>query len=172
MGRVDWPAAARITWIISLLALLGCGSEPVTYLVPDGYVGPVVVAFADPSGEAAIRDEDGGEVYRIPADGVLRLSTPVLPGTHEIRFFYVGADGRRTKLPYDVEEDVVQAFAHVSGATGEDEDGKITNWDAFVVGVPSERDDWIEVRERATFHAIGVSQYPSSYQERWSEERS
>ena len=64
--------------------------------------------------------------------------------------------GRRTKLPYDVEEEVVQAFAHVSGATGEDEGGKITNWHAFVVGVPSEGDDWIEVRERATYRAIGV----------------
>jgi hypothetical protein len=152
------------------LTLLGCGSNPVTYLVSDGYVGPVVVVFADPSGGAAIRGEDGGETYQIPADGVLRLSTPAPPGTHEMRFFYVGADGARRKVPYGVDEDTLQAFAHVAGATGEDDAGKVTNWHAFVVGVPSERDDWIEVRERATFQAIGVSGYPSSYEERWSEE--
>ena len=156
MSRVGWGAGARISCIMTLLALLGCGSDPETYLVPEGYVGPVVVAFADPSGEVPTRGENGGEIYRIPADGGLRLSTAVPPGTHEIRFFYVDLDGRRTKLPYDVEEEVVQAFAHVSGATGEDEGGKITNWHAFVVGVPSEGDDWIEVRERATYRAIGV----------------
>lgn len=172
MRLAGWAVSARISCIMGFFALLGCGSSPQTYLVPEGYVGPIVVAFEDPNGEAPIRGDNGEEIYRIPADGVLRLSTPAPSGTHEIRFFYVNSDGRRTKLSYDVDvkEDVVQAFAHVSGSTDGDEDSKVAKWHAFVVGTPSERDDWIEVRERATFRAIGVSGYPSSYEKRWSRE--
>jgi hypothetical protein len=141
-----------------LLSIFGCrGSGSMTHLIPDGYVGPVVIVFDDPNGELPKHDEAGGAVYEIPADGVLRLSTPAPEaGLYDINYFYVRPDGTRQKLPHHVDKGTLQVFADGVGATGEQEDGKPIRWTAYVVGVPNERDDWAQVRGEATSRAIGI----------------
>ena len=142
----------------ALLSIFGCRvSGSVTHLIPDGYVGPVVIVFNDPEGEAPNRGEDGGVVYEIPPGGVLRLSTPALEaGLYDITYFYVRPDGTRQEIPHRGDESEFQVFAEVDGATGKQDDGKPTRWVAYVLGVPNERDDWAQVRGEATSRAIGI----------------
>jgi Family of unknown function (DUF6843) len=155
--------------VVGLFTLMACTSNSVTYLLPEGYIGPVFVVFDDQNGEVATQAKGSSEIYRIPPDGVLRLRTTAPAGISTIRFFYVHPDGQLRELPYAVANDTLQAFDHVSGTAEKMEHNRAVTWHAFVVGVPRERSDWIEVRERATFHAIGVSGYPSSYEKRWGE---
>lgn len=151
------------TWglMVGLLSLFGCGgSGSITHLIPDGYVGPVVIVFDDPSGEPPKHDEDGGVIYEIPPDGVLRLSTPAPEaGLYGVDYFFVQPDGTRRKLPQDADSSVLQVFAVVDGATDGDREDRPPDrwtWRAYVVGVPSERDDWVQVRGEATSRAIGI----------------
>lgn len=147
--------------IAALLSIFGCRvSGSITHLIPDGYVGPVVIVFDDPKGEAPKHDEKGGVVYEIPPDGVLRLSTPGLgAGIYDINYFYVRPDGSRRELPERVDSAVLQVFAVVDGATaGEREERPPARWtwNAYVVGAPNEREDWVQVRGEATSRAIGI----------------
>lgn len=158
-GERTWPSLifCGAATAVSLL-VLGCSpSGSMTHLIPDGYVGPVVIVFEDPSGEPPVHDEGRGVVYKISADGVLRLSTPAPEaGLYLISYFYVGDDGSRKEIPRSGETSELQVFAKVDGATSEQDDGKPIRWAAYVVGVPKERDDWAQVRGEATSRAIGI----------------
>lgn len=154
-GPRDWGL------IVGLLSLFGCSvSGSITHLIPDGYVGPVVIVFDDPSGEPPKHAEDGGVVYEIPPDGVLRLSTPAPEaGLYDVEYFYVQPDGTRRRLPQSTDSSVLQVFAVVDGATaGEKEESPPDRWTwrAYIVGVRNEREDWVQVRGEATGRAIGI----------------
>lgn len=147
--------------VVTLLPIFGCRvSGSMTHLIPDGYVGPVVIVFDDPSGERPRHDEDGGVIYEIPPGGVLRLSTPTPEaGLYDVNYFYARPDGTHSELPQRVDSAVLQVFAVIDGATaGEREERPPARWTwrAYVVGVPSERDDWVQVRGEATSRAIGI----------------
>lgn len=144
--------------IAVLLSLLACRVQgSITHLVPNGYVGPVVIVFDDPGGTSPGRDERGGIIYEIPPDGVLRLRTPAPEaGLYDVEYFYLRADGTRTRVPERADSSVLQVFAVVDGATAPVEDqGSRWTWRAYIVGIPSDRHDWIEVRSEATSRAIG-----------------
>lgn len=70
------------------------------FLIPDGYVGWVRVEFQT-SGSPPVPAEEGHYVFRIPADGMLRTSSPERYGWGKDEYFYVVSDGLR-KLPTDV----------------------------------------------------------------------
>jgi len=135
----------------------------ITHLLPDGYTGPVVIVFGDAHGRPPGREGDGGVVYVIPPDGVLRLSTPPPdPGWYDMRYYYVRSDGTRQEIASHVDERTLQIFAEVDGMAGgrgnENEDAIL--WRAYVVGVPDERDDWVKEREEATSRAISARGLP------------
>ena len=149
---------------VAALCLVGCnvelGSE--VHLIPDGYAGPVVILFDDPLGDEAPRDGDGAVVYQIPDGGVLRVKNlPPRAGFYRKQFYYVAADGTRRELPHRVDEEVLQVFDDVQGVT-EILDGQPTGsmrWAAYVVGLPSSRSDWAQVRDEAAKQAVrGVTQ--------------
>jgi hypothetical protein len=118
----------------------------------------VVIVFDDAKGIAPKHDDAGAIVYEIPRNGVLRLSTPAPePGIYHVIYLYVHADGTRQKLPNNVDKGVLQIFADVTGATDEGGNGKAIHWEAYVVGVPGDRNDWTRMRGDATSRAIGVS---------------
>ena len=110
--------------IILILLTAGCWtSDPDVYLIPEGYIGPVVVAFEQEDGEPVRRSGDT-LVYRIPPDGVLRTQAPFPDGYHHIFYYYVDAQGRRSPLPMhspieEVPESETQVFGVISGYLGE-----------------------------------------------------
>ena len=105
--------------MVGLIPLISCGaSGSIVHLIADGYVGPVVIVFDDPSGEAPKTDEDGVIIYEIPPDGVLRLSTSAPEaGTYDVDYSYALPDGTRRELPQSADSSVLQGFAVVDGAT-------------------------------------------------------
>lgn len=152
------------------LSILGCRlGGSVTHLIPDGYVGPVVVVYDDPNGVTPKYNDEGGVVYEIPSDGVLRLNTPTPEAAlYDVKYFYVRADGTREELPASVphvaDEEMLQVFAVVEGATaGERNERPPARWTwwAYVVGIPAERDDWVRLREEAENRAIGLPPDPA-----------
>src|SRR4051794_18754567 len=68
------------------------------FLVPHGYVGPVVVAFNHPRGVKRERTIDA-YVYQIPPDGILRIKDSQPGGFKMIAWFFVDAEGKRTRIP-------------------------------------------------------------------------
>lgn len=145
----------------ALLSIFGCRvSGSITHLIPDGYIGPVVIVFDDPSGAPPGHDEEGGVVYEIPADGVLRLSTPAPEaGLYDVNYFYARPGGSRRELPQSTDSSALQVFAVVDGATAGEKEERPPDrwtWGAYIVGVPDERDDWVQVRGEATSRAIGI----------------
>ncbi len=157
----SWNCSGVWGLMVALLALFGCRvSGSITHLIPDGYVGPVVIVFDDPSGEPPKRDEDGGLIYEVPPEGVVRLSTEApQAGLYHVDYFYVRPDGSRRELPQSADSSMLQVFAVVDGATAGEKEERPPDrwtWTAYIVGVPNERDDWVQVREQATSRAIGM----------------
>ncbi|WP_321889056.1 hypothetical protein [Paraburkholderia bannensis] len=73
--RVTWRYAVLLT--LALLVALGFGLErsrrmPLIYVIPQGYVGPVVALFDQPDGVEPVRTLDGLEV-RVPENGVVKI---------------------------------------------------------------------------------------------------
>ena len=69
------------------------------FLIPDGYVGWVRVEFQTP-GSPPLPAEEGHYIFRIPADGMLRTSSPERYGWSKDEYYYVVNGGLR-RLPTD-----------------------------------------------------------------------
>ena len=145
--------------VVAAVVLLGCSrSGSISHRIPEGYTGPVVIVFDDPKGVVPKHDDAGAVVYEIPRDGVLRLSTPPpAPGIYKVQYFYVSADGKQAKLPWDADKDRLQVFAAGSGSIEAKANEQPVRWDAYIVGIPSQRSDWVALRREATNRALGVS---------------
>ena len=80
--------------------MAGCLGEwpPELYLIPEGYIGPVVVAFEQENGVAP---EVSGDtlIYRIPESGVLKTSAELPTGILNVSYAFVDRSGRRSALP-------------------------------------------------------------------------
>lgn len=107
------------------ILLAGCLGEwpPELYLVPEGYIGPVVVAFEQEDGVAPTMSGDT-LVYRVPQSGVLKTSTEVPTGIRDVSYAFVDESGMRSPLPDDnpnvnVPERTVQVFGIIEGYLGE-----------------------------------------------------
>ena len=157
------------TLILPAVALLvGCLVEqpPELYLIPKGYIGPVVVAFEQTDGVAPQIYGDT-LVYEIPESGVLRTQAAYPRGILDVSYAFVDSAGRRFPLPDDnpnveVPEDVVQVFKIIGGYLGElvDPPGDTLyvkgGWSTderspslrFLVGKRTDRDSLIAQRER------------------------
>jgi len=69
------------------------------YLIPSGYTGDVIILFDQPDG--VVPDvEEGLYVYRIPAEGILKVKTPGYTGVVNSYYFYVDGNGGREQVPY------------------------------------------------------------------------
>lgn len=67
------------------------------YLIPQGFKGGVVILFDQPNG--VVPDVDAGRfVYPIPSNGVLYVQGPPQPGLVNKEFYYISADGKRTRI--------------------------------------------------------------------------
>lgn len=106
-----WSPASilqAVTMAIILGALTGCSPEGMYYLIapkhrvdvilPEGYEGPVLIAYQVSNGAVAEK-QDNVWIYRIPQDGVLLLQNPPLRGVGQFLFFYQSLDGTLQPIP-------------------------------------------------------------------------
>jgi hypothetical protein len=94
--RKRWLILAGVLCALALYLFWNPNGE--TFLVPAGYVGPVVVAFSHPRGVKRERTIDA-YVYRIPSDGILRIKDSQPSGVKMVAWYFVDASGKRTRIP-------------------------------------------------------------------------
>jgi len=148
-----------IRWLPIALALIGVGSGAAgcsvwseEHLIPQGYVGPVVILFSVGSIQGSAQDEEDRGTFVIGADGVLRLhGSGPQDGMVSRKYYYVDSAGNRTEIPSSGSEGELQVFGVEVGAIPEMD----ISWLSYVVGVPGARPDWIKDRAEAVESAIG-----------------
>ena len=90
----------RLLLSLILLAPLNnsCSFHPnEIYLIPKGYTGDVIIFFDQPDGVTP-EMENGSYVYKIPADGILKVKTQGGVGIFTKSFYYVDENNQREKL--------------------------------------------------------------------------
>lgn len=108
--RWIFPTAPRrstqiVAGILSLTLLIGLAiwlslglrnnsTRTARFLIPQGYTGWIRIEFEVP-GAPPLPMEGGEYVLRIPADGMLRTSSPEEYGWAQDQFYYDSADGLR-----------------------------------------------------------------------------
>lgn len=145
-------------FVALMAAAIGCApTEVVVHLIPEGYVGPIVIVYGDEDGVAPEVQDDGRTVYRIPRSGVLRLnSSPPRGRLQSMLYFYEGASGSRELIEADGGEHELKVFGEVSGSASGRESEVTHHWFAYVVGVRSKKSDWTRLRGEATSAAVGL----------------
>jgi len=152
----------RNTLLLVLTAWGATQCQPVgkgaTYLLPNRFVGVVVVAFGRPMG-APTEYHDGVRVYRIPAGGVLRTQEGATYGLHEPdRYFYVNSQGDVVKsLPYHStagEESVtfLPTDTICFNAIPFKNDNGLHHYVGVIVGSKAQSDSLYEVRDKVITH--------------------
>ncbi len=158
-------SASYITCISLLLfggVLPACrmnrGAE--VHIIPEGFVGPVVIVYGVPGGEEGNRDDDGTTVYRIPPNGKLFVKRPP-PESGWYRMTYVVAarDGTHElphEFPTPTDPNRFQVVGREAGAVmridGRDV-GEIT-YRAYFVGIPAQHSAWGQARQRLVDEAV------------------
>ena len=91
--------ALSINTILLSFFFMACNSRGVDckYIIPKGYVGPVVIMFDDKNGEAEKYD-NGMRVYQIPLNGVLKTKFTENRKPHKVLFYY-NEDGILKQIP-------------------------------------------------------------------------
>ena len=106
-------AFSTIIFVILLVIIGGyIVPEQHKYIVQTGYTGWVEVTF-DQADSPPLEKEHGTYVYRIPASGMLKTSSPMKEGT--LRVFYLGSDGNLTET--DNHEETIHAVGTRSHST-------------------------------------------------------
>jgi hypothetical protein len=70
------------------------------YLIPKGYTGYVIILFDQPDGVTP-GVENGLYVYKIPADGILKVKTPGYTGIVNKSFYYVDGEDHSSRQKID-----------------------------------------------------------------------
>ncbi|HEX2687258.1 MAG TPA: hypothetical protein VHN14_11595 [Kofleriaceae bacterium] len=103
--------------VATIIVLCACHQEPkhaipTIYELPNGFTGWVTVEYAVPAA-AALPEERGARVIRIPPDARLQTSSPQWLGIVDNRFYFVDGTGRRT--PIDDREATPDAAPNEAG---------------------------------------------------------
>jgi hypothetical protein len=144
--------------------------KPQITLIPDGYIGPVVIWFG---GKDSItpRYEDGVRIYAIPPSAILREQVPDSSDGARYRnddddlFFYVKADGSRVRLPLattsktkmsKMNEDELNRVS-VYGISHGTSSSKSEYFVVFVVGKPKDAESLLRQVDKAITSSVNDS---------------
>src|SRR5438132_11565137 len=99
MSGMAWVSAAVLAMVMLGGALFGrrgglVNPRLVRYLIPAGYVGWVQVQHGVPNAPP-FPSEDGGDLVRVPASGVVQTSTKQVFSWEKDEYFYVSGTQRR-----------------------------------------------------------------------------
>ncbi|MBK7393459.1 MAG: hypothetical protein IPI64_09180 [Chloracidobacterium sp.] len=97
-----------------LVTIAACASrtrstKEIVYLIPENFEGAVVIIYGQSDG--ATPDMDTGKlVFRIPADGLLKVNASKRTADGSPKFFYAHNDGRQTEIELLVSSDPTNKF--------------------------------------------------------------
>jgi len=109
---VNRHLVAGLGAILALTVMCCCElAEPEIHLIPEGYVGNVVIVLGASDGSPP-EYEGGSRIYRVPANGILRTQFLTNHGWGSPRFFYLDqSSGARRKIagpPVSTVDDTVE----------------------------------------------------------------
>lgn len=120
MKKVRWLTLLGVIggMVVVLCGLTAGGYSPllwlngprqrISVLIPDGYVGPVLIAYEVPDGVTAERQGDT-LIYHVPLDGALLLKDTPFRSINSVTFMYESRDGStRTITPSSCFQDSPQ----------------------------------------------------------------
>jgi len=122
------PILVWLAWrsFLVLSLLIGYAfTQTEIYLLPQDYIGPVLVIYNQPEGQP-VESEGFARVYRIPANGVY-MTTAARQQFISGQFFYVDSQGNRTQIyePYKCSQEltsdmlVVCSMPYLMGHNGQ-----------------------------------------------------
>jgi hypothetical protein len=97
MKIVPRLAALALFILINSSCFLISSSQNETYLIPKDYTGDVIIIFNQPDG-AELEIESGTYVYKIPADGILKVRNAGKSGMVNRSYFYVNENNQRQEI--------------------------------------------------------------------------
>ena len=92
----------KLKYFVILICVCSCAqqkAEDTVRLIPEGYIGSVLVIFNQENGEPK-EYEEGKRIYRIPENGVLKTQFEPNYGMQNHQFFYVDKKRSRTEIPF------------------------------------------------------------------------
>jgi len=134
-------------------------AEAEIHLIPDGYVGPVVIAFDREDGEPK-KYENKTRIYGITPNGVLKTRFPKNDGTNHVwKFYYTKADGTKRELPYflDLREvpagnkDAVAIYSLASMSAPSNRGASDRSFFTYVVGKVTDSKSLIDKQHNINF---------------------
>lgn len=98
--HTPWKATLGLSIPTLLFVAIACEKErqPCRYLIPDGYVGWVLIEF-NVEGARPLREEDGYLVFKIPSSGRLAIPGESEYGWARDEYYYVHEQGSLEELP-------------------------------------------------------------------------
>jgi len=84
-------------FIISSSCSLLATPTKVTYLIPEGFTGGVIILYNQKDGITPEATENGKIIYRIPKDGFLKVKPTFENKHYKFSYFYVDKNGKKSQ---------------------------------------------------------------------------
>jgi hypothetical protein len=74
-------------------------SEKAIYIIPENYVGSVIIVFEQSNG-INLETENGANVYRVPSNGIIKVTCKAIYASVQETYFYEDFNGNRKEIDY------------------------------------------------------------------------
>lgn len=124
--------------IFSCKSLYNTGENSIR-LLPEGYIGSVIILYDQLNGVAK-EYENSKRIYRIPENGILRTQFNVNTGIQNVKTYYLDSTGKRKlipeiilKKPKDIDPNQIVCFGDAIGSTAENKPNYL-KYRSFIIG--------------------------------------
>ncbi len=94
----------QFTILSFILLNLACVSfskpTEITYLIPEGFTGGVIIVFNQPDGITPETTQDGTIIFRVPKDGLIKVKQPLEKTVYKLNYYFVDEKGNKTRIEY------------------------------------------------------------------------
>jgi asparagine N-glycosylation enzyme membrane subunit Stt3 len=135
--------------IIASILIFGCSiKEEVTFILPEGYVGYVIIIYDQKDGEK-VKYDGSTRVYEIPSSGILKTQFSADYGWSDFpKFYYNNNDSEEIVYFYDFDQipsGKIVSYGNTTGTANKDLKGDFTvNFSKHYIGTKEQIESAIE----------------------------
>jgi hypothetical protein len=74
-------------------------SENAIYIIPENFTGSVIIVFEQSNG-INLETQNGANVYRVPSNGIIKVSSKAIYNSVQETYFYEDSSGVRKEIDY------------------------------------------------------------------------